>query len=320
MGKAVSQKNKKKIHLADFSGIILGVLAVIILSIANPKFISGTNLGNLGQQASINVLLSLGMLLVIVTGGIDLSVGTIAGFAGVLVAGYITQGMPVFWAIMLVLLIGAFLGAFSGVMVVYGGVAPFIATLCMQTIARGFTLLYTHSRSIFVSDETFLWIGNAAVFGIPIPIIIMVVLTIFLQFVMRKTTYGRSLYAYGGNPNASYLAGINTNLVVLKAYIYSAIFASFAGIVLASRMAVGSPLVGPGMEGNAIAAVVIGGASLAGGTGNAINTLIGALIIGSISNALNLFGMQSYLQKVVIGFITLGAVLIRSLPEKLKKN
>ncbi|NLM37615.1 MAG: ABC transporter permease, partial [Firmicutes bacterium] len=240
--------------------------------------------------------------------------------AGVLVAGFITQdGIPVFWSIIYVLLIGAVLGAFTGLAVVYGGIAPFIATMAMQTIARGFTLLYTHSRSIFIKNEAFLWLGNDAILGIPIPIVIMILLTVLVQFVMRKTTFGRSLYAYGGNPNASYLAGIKNNIIVLKAYIYSAVFSSFAGIVLASRMAVGSPLVGPGMELNAIAAVVIGGASLAGGNGNAINTLIGALIIGAISNCLNIIGMQSYMQKVVIGIIILAAVLIRTLPEKFKK-
>lgn len=315
----LSLSTSKRIALGIWSrGSVWVVTAmlIIIATVVSPQFMTATNIMNIMRHASVVGILSIGMLMVIITQGIDLSVGCMAGFAGVLVAGFIQAGMPVWLAVLSCLAIGAAMGAFSGAMVVYGRIAPFIATLAVMTIARGATLLYSNSRSIFVSNPSFIWMGSGFVGGIPAPALIMLVIGALAHFALAKTTYGRSLYAYGGNPQAAYLVGINTRVTVLLAYLLSGLLSFLGGIVLAARMSVGSPMVGPGMELDVIAAVVIGGASLGGGTGSAANTILGVLIITGITNVLNLLGIQSYVQRVVVGFVILGAVLLRVRGER----
>jgi len=250
------------------------------------------------------------MLAVVLTGGIDLSVGMMAGLAGVLIAGFLRDGIALPLAFSLVTLIGLCIGFFNGFIVVFMGLAPFIATMATMTIVTGIKLLYSHSLSIFIKNVPFAMLGNGDFIGIPVPIVLMLVLTFIFQFVMSKTTYGRSLYALGGNPDAARLAGINNNVMTLSVYVISGFCSFFAGMILASRLAVGSPLVGTGFETNAIASVVIGGGSLAGGRGKPLLTLFGAIVIAMLSNFLNLMGVQNYIQRIITGTIIIMAVFL----------
>jgi ribose transport system permease protein len=297
-------------YTKEYFLILIVVIMYIVFGIINSNFLSSNNIQNMLRQAAANSIISLGMLAVVLTGGIDLSVGMMAGFAGVLIAGLLREGIVLPLAFPAVILIGLLIGLFNGFIIVYMGLAPFIATMATMTIVTGAKLLYSHSLSIFIKHDAFSMLGNGNFIGIPVPIVLMILLTFLFQFVMSKTTYGRNLYALGGNPDAARLAGINNNVMILSVYVVSGFCSFFAGIILASRLAVGSPLVGTGFETNAIASVVIGGGSLAGGRGKPVLTLFGAMVIAMLSNFLNLMGVQNYIQRVITGAIIIIAVFL----------
>lgn len=305
--------------LKEYILVLIVVMMVIVFSVINPNFISGTNLQNMMRQSSANVIISIGMLVVVLTGGIDLSVGPMAGLAGVLVAGFMRDGMNAGIAFITVLIIGLVIGAITGTLVVYMRLAPYIATMAMMTIITGVKLLYSHSLSIFIENRSFMMLGSGNLLGIPIPIVVMLIFAVVFQFLMSKTIYGRNLYALGGNPEAAYLAGINSNKMTMSVYIISAGCSFLAGMILASRLAVGSPLVGTNFETNAIASVVIGGGSLAGGRGKPALTLFGAMVIAMLSNFLNLMGVQNYIQRIITGCIIIVAVFLSERTNKKKR-
>ncbi len=293
----------------DYMLVLFVVLLCVVFNIINPKFLGGTNLQNLLRQTAVNAIISVGMLIPILTGGIDLSVGAVSSFAGVLVAGFLTNnGMGIWPACLLVLFIGALIGAFTGFLVTFMNIAPFIATLAVQTIIEGVKYIYCRSVSIFITSERFMELGGGSTLNIANPIWLMLIVTIIVQVIMSKTVYGRSLYALGGNQKAARLAGINTDRMIFSSYVVSAICTTFAGLILASRLAVGSPLAGATTVNNCIAGVVIGGGSLAGGRGKPSMVLFGAFVIGMVANFLNLMGVQSYTQKVFVGIIIILAV------------
>lgn len=306
----VSVKGK---NLLREMGPLIGLIVLfIVIAVMNDRFVSPSNLSNLLRQVSINALISFGMTFVILTGGIDLSVGSILALSSALLASMISGGMTPEVAILFSALIGLGLGIINGVIIAYGNVAPFIATLATMTIYRGATLVYTNGNPISgLSDEAFfIGLGQGDVSGLPIPAIIMMIAFFILYFVLTKTPLGRQTYAVGGNEKVSYIAGIKIDRVKIVAYAITGLLCALAGAVLTSRLNSAQPTAGTGYELDAIAAVVLGGTSLAGGKGRITGTLIGALIIGTLNNGLNILNVSSFYQQVVKGIVILLAVLM----------
>lgn len=295
--------------IAPFIGLIL---IIIIITAINPSFLSMSNILNVLRQVSINALIAFGMTFVILTGGIDLSVGSILALTGAVTAGMMASGIDPILAMLLGLFLGAVLGAINGVIIAKGKVAPFIATLATMTIYRGLTLVYTEGRPISGLGDSmgFQMLGKGYFLGIPIPVVTMLVSFGILYFILKKTTFGRRVYAVGGNEEASVLSGINADRI--KIYVYSLVgaLAALASLILTSRLNSAQPTAGQMFELDAIAAVVLGGTSLTGGRGWIVGTLIGALIIGVLNNGLNLIGVSSFFQQVVKGAVILLAVLL----------
>lgn len=291
--------------------LALFILAVIVTTL-NPSFIQPSNLLNLLRQVSINTLIAFGMTFVIITGGIDLSVGSVLGLVGALTAGLMVQGVPAIIAIIGGILFGGILGMINGFVITKGNVAPFIATLASMTIYRGLTLVYTNGNPItgFGDSYVFQFLGRGYLFGIPFPVVIMLVVFVILYVLLHKTTFGRKTYSVGGNETAAYIAGINSNKVKIWIYGISGMASALAGLILTSRLNSAQPTAGASYEMDAIAAVVIGGTSMSGGKGRLVGTLIGALIIGTLNNGLNLLGVSSFYQQIVQGFVILIAVLL----------
>lgn len=294
-------------------GPLIGlVIMTIILSVVSDSFLSTNNILNLLRQVSINAIIAFGMTFVILTGGIDLSVGSILALGSALTAGMLASGMNPLLAILLGLGIGFILGTINGLIIAKGKVTPFIATLSTMTMFRGATLVFTGGKPITgLSDSMmFQMMGKGYILGIPTPVIIMLVVFVVLLFVLQKTVFGRHVYALGGNEEASKLSGVKTDTIKVWIYSLTGVLSVLAGIILTSRLNSAQPTAGTGFELDAIASVVIGGTSLSGGRGHIKGTLIGALIIGIISNGLNLLGVSSFYQQIVKGFVILVAVLI----------
>jgi ribose transport system permease protein len=292
-------------------GPLLGLaLIVIVLSIISEDFFTISNIFNVLRQISINALIAFGMTFVILTGGIDLSVGSILALSGALTAGMMAGGMDTTLAVLIGLLAGVAMGAVNGVLIAKGKVAPFIATLATMTVFRGLTLVYTEGKPITGLNDDFAMLGKGFFLEIPMPVIWMLLSFVILYFLLRHTTFGRHVYALGSNEEATKLSGISTTRVKLWVYSISGLFAALAGIILTSRLNSAQPTAGTAYELDAIAAVVLGGTSLSGGRGWIVGTLIGAMIIGVLDNGLNLLNVSSFYQQVVKGAVILIAVLL----------
>ena len=303
-------KNSKIIQkLGPLIGLII---IVVILSILSSDFLTLNNIFNVLRQVSINALIAFGMTFVILTGGIDLSVGSILALSSAFSAGLLTSGTDPVLAILAGLLAGTIMGAINGLIITKGKVAPFIATLATMTIYRGFTLVYTEGRPITgLSDSlTFQMFGKGYFIGIPFPVITMLIAYCILYFLLRKTTFGRGVYAIGGNEEASLLSGLRVDRIKIGVYSLIGLLSALAGTTLASRLNSAQPTAGAAYELDAIAAVVLGGTSLSGGRGWIFGTLIGALIIGVLNNGLNLLNVSSFYQQVVKGGVILLAVIL----------
>ncbi|MGG0795108.1 ribose ABC transporter permease [Brevibacillus laterosporus] len=292
-------------------GPLLGLfLLVIILSIVSSDFLTVSNIFNVLRQVSINALIAFGMTFVILTGGIDLSVGSTLALSSALSAGLMASGGDPFLAIVVGLLAGLVMGAFNGILVAKGNVAPFIATLATMTVFRGLTLVYTEGKPITGLPDTFGLVGKSFFLQIPMPVIWMLLSFVALYFILKHTTFGRHVYALGSNEEATRLSGVSTTKVKIWVYSISGLFASLAGIILTSRLNSAQPTAGTSYELDAIAAVVLGGTSLSGGKGWIVGTLIGAMIIGVLNNGLNLLNVSSFYQLVAKGAVILIAVLL----------
>ncbi len=294
-------------------GPLIGLAGLlIVITILNPLFIDTSNLMNLLRQVSINALISFGMTFVILTGGIDLSVGSLLALSSVLMAGLIKGGTDPVIAMVLCCLIGTALGAINGIIITAGRVAPFIATLATMTIFRGATLVYTDGKPIsgLTDHPLFTGFGVGDIAGIPVPAITMFLFFFLFWFVLAKTPLGRKTYAVGGSEKVSFIAGISIAKVKLFAYAVTGLMCAVAGIIITSRLNSAQPTAGTGYELDAIAAVVLGGTSLVGGKGRISGTLIGALIIGTLTNGLNILNVSSFYQQVVKGVVILLAVLM----------
>ncbi|VBB05415.1 abc transporter permease [Lucifera butyrica] len=292
-------------------GPFLGLMLLcLILTLLSDRFLTVNNCLNVTRQVSLNAIISVGMTLVILTGGIDLSVGSIVALAGSISAGLLTAGQTVAVAVFAGLLVGIVLGLINGLIITKQNVPPFIATMGMMTIARGYTLVYTDGRPISGLADTFRFIGGGYIAGIPVPVIIMALIFLAGYVMLRKTRFGRYVYAIGGNEEATRLSGINTKKVLIWVYGLCGLLSGLSGIILTSRLDSAQPTAGMGFELDAIAAVVLGGTSLSGGVGTIGGTLVGALIIGVLDNGLNLLNVSSFYQQVAKGAVILLAVML----------
>ncbi len=296
----------------DNLGILLGLLGLCVaLSFLSPYFFTIENILNVLRQVSTNANLALGMTLVIIIGGIDLSVGPILALGGTLAAGLITNNnIPVPLAITMGVAVGALLGMFNGVIISRTGIAPFIVTLAMMQIARGAVYVYAAGQPIRTMVPEFNFLGNGYVGPIALPIIYTVVLIILVSILLNKTKMGRYIYAIGGNREAAKYSGINIQRVQVLVHTLIGAIAAFSGVILCARMYSGQPTLGNGFELDAIAAVVLGGTSFSGGVGRIGGTIIGVLVIGVLNNGLNLLNINSFWQLIVKGFVILLAVYI----------
>lgn len=312
-------KDSTKARIAHFlaeNGALVGLVALCLaLFIATPNFITTQNLLNVGIQSATTAILAFGMTFVIVTGGIDLAVGSIAALGAMVSATMFSNaGLPGIVTLLIGLLIGLLAGAISGLGVAYGKLPAFIATLAMMSIARGLTLVISDGRPIPTAPEVnFL---GSDLGPIPVPVIMLVVAGLICWFILNRTVLGRSMYAVGGNFEAARLSGLPVKKVLVSVYALSGLFAGFAGLLIAGRLSSAQPAAATGYEMDAIAAVVIGGASLNGGAGKASGTLIGALLLAVIRNGLNILNVNSFWQQVVIGCVIAIAVGIDVLRRK----
>ncbi|MDQ7093140.1 ribose ABC transporter permease [Desulfosporosinus sp. PR] len=304
-------KTQGKRGILQRMGPLVGLmLIVIILSITSSDFLTVSNVFNVLRQVSINALIAFGMTFVILTGGIDLSVGSIIALSSAFAAGMMASGTNSWLAIGVGVVAGTLMGTVNGVVIARGKVAPFIATLATMTIFRGLTMVYTQGRPITGLPDDFGLIGRGYLLQIPMPVIWMLVAFGVLYVLLKFTSFGRHVFALGGNEEATRLSGINTNRVKVLVYSISGLLASVSGIILTSRLNSAQPTAGTSYELDAIAAVVLGGTSLSGGKGWIAGTLIGAMIIGVLDNGLNLMNVSSFYQQVVKGAVILIAVLL----------
>jgi putative xylitol transport system permease protein len=307
-------------RIAREYGIYLAfVILVVALSFANKYFLTQSNISNVLLQTSINGVLAFGMTFVIVTGGIDLSVGSVVALAGIVSASFATTfaqagvpggPYPVFVALIVGVLVGVASGAIIGPMVARFNVPPFVATLGMLSAARGLTLIYGGGHPVPALTPQYRWIGTGNVFGVPAPVVIFAAVFLLSWFVLARTRFGRYVYAVGGNPRAAKTSGINVIRVRFAVYVISGGLAGIAGMLLAARTGSAVTQAGIGYELDAIAAAVIGGISLSGGIGRVSGALIGALIMGVMNNGLDLMGVESYYQQVLKGMLIVGAVML----------
>ena len=309
-------KTSKGFQLSQMTqklGPLLGLfILIVIVSILNPSFLEPLNILNLLRQVSINALIAFGMTFVILTGGIDLSVGSTLALSSAFVANMLVAGYDPILSILAGCLLVGVMGMINGLLVTQGKMAPFIATLATMTIFRGLTLVYTDGNPItgLGDSMTFQLFGRGYQFGIPVPAITMIIAFAVLWVILHKTAFGRKTYAIGGNEKAAIVSGIKVSRVKIMIYSLAGMLSALAGAILTSRLNSAQPTAGTSYELDAIAAVVLGGTSLSGGRGRIVGTLIGALIIGTLNNGLNLLGVSSFYQMVVKGIVILIAVLI----------
>ncbi len=304
---------KLKFNSSSMASLIVLIVLIVLLSIISPNFLKAANLINVMQQVTVNALIAIGMMTVILTSGIDLSVGSVMAISGYVMGTLIiNMGVNTFFSVCIGLLIGVGFGALNGILVAKCRLQPMIATLGTMQIARGLTLTMAQGRTISGFTPTFRWIGTTELAGIPLQVLLMILLYILMFYVLKYRKFGRYVYSIGGNEEATRLSGINVNRYKIAAYTISGLMSAIAAIVYCAKLNSAVPTAGDGYELDAIASTVIGGTSLLGGSGSIWGTLFGAIIIGVIKNGLNLMNVSSYLQKVVIGVILLVAVLVDS--------
>lgn len=299
-------------------GTLIGLVALCaVLWALTPHFLTVSNLLNVAQQTSINAIVAVGLTYVIISGGIDLSVGSIVALSGVVLGMLLQGGQPPGVAIAGALAVGLGCGLLNGALVSLGGLPPFIVTLGMMSVARGAALVVTEGRPISGFDEGFRWLATGNAWFVPAPVLVMLLVYAVAHFTLTRTTFGRYVYAIGGNEEAARLSGVNVRFHKTAIYCVSGVMSAVAAVVLTARLNSAQPIAGMMYELDAIAAVVIGGTSLMGGEGSLGGTLVGALIMGVLRNGLNLLGVSSFLQQIVIGAVIVGAVLVDTI---LKRN
>ena len=311
--------DRRRALIQEYGIFIAFLILVVVLAASNQFFLTPGNISNILLQTSINGVLAIGMTFVILTRGIDLSVGSVVALAGMISASFVTASAsatvpggpyPMIVALVVGILVGIASGSIGGVIVSRVAVPAFVATLGMLSAARGLTLIYGGGRPVPSLTPAFRWIGTGNLFGIPLPVVILLIVFGVSWFVLTRTRFGRYIYAVGGNPHAAKTSGINVVRIRFLVYVISGALSGLAGMLLSARTGSALPQAGIAYELDAIAAVVIGGTSLSGGIGRVTGTLIGALIIGVMNNGLDLLGIESYYQQILKGALIVGAVML----------
>ena len=303
--------------ITENNTVLIFLVMLLVSAFVSDAFFTANNLSNLVRQVAPVGIISMGMLLVILTGGIDLSVGSVVAMIGVL-CGLFTHHMPVYFAVLAALLVGIFAGSVSGYLVAFHRLAPFIVTLAMMSIVRGLGFMFSKGAPVIISESSAVLtdFGGGKLWGIPNPALIMFFVFIITFILLKYNAFGRIVIAIGSNEEAVRLSGIKVKVYKYSVYAIAGGLSALAGIVSTARTSVGSPVTGFGMELDVIAAVVIGGASLMGGKGSAVNTLLGVLILGMIGNIMNLLTIPAYSQQVIKGLIIVLAVFLQRFQDK----
>lgn len=302
------------------AGILIGLVALcVVIAFRSDSFLTYENIVNVLRQSAQNIFIASGMTIILIAGGIDLSVGSVVGLVGVMVGTMVNDGMPILLAVGICLVVGALMGTFNGMILSRTTLPPFIVTYALMTILRGGIYVYTGGTTVRIDDRSFIAVGTGYTLGIPNPVWYMAVILAIVYLILNRTKLGRHIYAIGGNEKAAEFSGIDVKNVRLFVYVFSGIMAAVAGIVLAARSYSGQPTAGTGAEMDAIEACVLGGCSMAGGYGFIGGTIIGALIIAIMNNGLNLMRIDSYWQMVAKGVIVLIAVYVDYVKNQ-KKN
>ena len=300
--------------------LVAFIILCVGLSIATPAFFTKDNILNVLRQVATNSNLAIGLTMAIIIGGIDLSVGAILAFSGLLCASFISDGMNLGLAVLLAFTLGALFGLLNGLIIAYTNMPPFVVTLATQNIARGIVNVYANGQPISARNPVFNFLGVGYFLGIPLPVIYSFVLLAVMILILGRSKFGRQLYAVGGNEEAVRFSGINIKKVKIIVYTLCGALASFSGIILAARMYSGQPTAGDGFELDAIAASVLGGVSFSGGVGKLGGTIIGVLVLGVLTNGLNLLNINSFWQYIIKGIIILLAVYLDILKKRREKD
>jgi ribose/xylose/arabinose/galactoside ABC-type transport system permease subunit len=306
-----SRSTKVKHFIGDYGLLIVFAIVVMFLAFADPRFLSINNLVNVVRQSSIIGFLALGMTFVMITAGIDLSVGSVVGLTGVVAATLApADGAALLLPIAVGVGIGVIVGFLNSALIIWGAILPFLATLAMMALVRSGALIFTNGQPVTGLSEPFQWLGSGMVGPVPVPVVLFVIAAVITDFVLSKTRFGRHVYALGGNEESSRKVGISVRKVLVGVYVLAGLLAAVGGLVLTARVDGADPLAGTGYELQAIAAVVIGGTSLFGGVGTIRGTVIGVLLVAVVLNGLNLLNVSSYYQQAAQGIILVLAVFL----------
>lgn len=307
----VTAATRIKHFVGDYGLLVVFVVVLIYFGFVAPSFLTLDNLTNVVRQSSIVGFVALGMTFVMITAGIDLSVGSVVGLSAVMSAlAAATDGVPALLAVAVGLAVGAVVGFINAAMVTWGAIMPFLATLATLAVVRSTSLIVTNGQPVFDLGPDFAFIGSGMIGPLPVPVLLFLVVAVVADFVLSRTKFGRHVYAVGGNIESAQKVGISVRKVLISVYMISGVLAAFAGVVLAARVDGADPLAGTGYELQAIAAVVIGGTSLFGGVGSIRGTVLGVLLLGVVTNGMNLLNVSSYYQQGVQGVILVVAVLL----------
>lgn len=306
----MTQKGRVIIMFKRYGPLLILLILSIIMSVASPFFLTGDNLMTVARQTAVIGVLTIGELMVIITGGIDLAIGSTLALSMVVSALLMKAGAPLVAAILAALIMGAVIGYINGFVVTAMKLPPFIATLGMSGILRGIALITTNGLPVSSLPQAVAWFGKGKVLGIPVPVLILFLLAVIFQIVLSRTVFGRQVYALGSNTEATRLAGIPVNRKIRYIYMLSGILAAVAGILLMGRLTAAQPTAATGYESNAIAASVIGGASMLGGVGSVWGAIVGAFIMSVLTNGFTLLHVNTFFQQSAIGFILIMAVYI----------
>ncbi|MGV9769443.1 ABC transporter permease [Microbacterium sp. NPDC003461] len=310
------KRSLRSLRLQRLGAVAGLILLIAVFAISSPHFLQVNNLLNIALQTSVIAIIAIGQTYVIITGGIDLSVGAVAALAGVITADLLKAGAPTAVAIAAGLAGGVLCGAVNGFLIAYGNIPPFIATLGMLGIARGAVLVLTNGSPVSGLPREFGWFGNGSVLGLPFPVVLMGIIALLFGWILLQSRFGRSVFAIGSNEKTAFLSGLHVARTKIGVYVVSGLLAGTAGVILTSRLVSAAPTAGEGYELDSIAATVIGGASLSGGVGGTAGTLIGAFVMGVLRNGLNLLGVSYYWQQIAIGVVIIAAVFLDGLRRR----
>jgi ribose transport system permease protein len=314
--KSLFSKKQKLDTFRNFALVLVLIVLCIVMSFLSDNFFTSSNFLNIARQISVTAISAVGMTLVIIIGGIDLSIGSVIAFSGVIAASTLSTTQSPVLAVLAALAAGAVVGFVNGFVTAKAQITGFITTLATMGIVRGISFIYTGGYPITIMDKNFSFLGIGYLFMVPVPILIMLLILALGYFLTNHTRFGRYVYALGGNEQTTRWSGINVDRIKIYVYTLSGLLTALAGIVLAGRLSSGQPNAGQSFEFDVITAVIVGGTSLMGGKGNVLGTLIGVVLIGVLSNGLTLLNVSSYYQMVVKGIIILIAVLVDRLSRK----